>query len=146
MKGKQNEVVIPGPRSIHIYMIESNARLPHVYLRHLLCFLKVFTAFLLLLVICRSRTIPRKVAPQDSVTLSTKQFHEVASLYRKSHHFDATRMWTPKKSPVAIWDAFVGTCNAWGAFIGAQFGHQVRFVIIVFWENSKRHGAPLTRD
>jgi hypothetical protein len=32
----------------------------------------------LLLVICRSRPLPQKGAPQDSVTLSTKQFHEVA--------------------------------------------------------------------
>jgi hypothetical protein len=38
----------------------------------------------------------RKVAPQDSVTRSTKQLHEVAPFCRKSSNCDATRLRTSK--------------------------------------------------
>jgi hypothetical protein len=48
----------------------------------------------------------------------------------------------PKNETGTIWNAFLGTCRAWGAFLGAPFGHHVRCFAFFLLKNIEKQGAP----
>jgi hypothetical protein len=69
------------------------------------------TSPLLSVAICRSRSIPRQVAPQDSVTLGTKQCHEVAPFHRQTQHVGATRVRPQKTRQWQLFRCFFKCCK-----------------------------------
>jgi hypothetical protein len=51
----------------------------------------------------------------------------------------------PKNTTGTIWDAFLGTRRAWGAFLGAPFGHHVRCFVFLLEQKTKNRGRLLQK-